>query len=130
MAIRIIAVNDDRDLLKMLSDVLSECGYEVVTHTDVERALIEAHRFKPDVLIVDSLFGKEELGLHALQKLKLNRATATRSVIVCSAASQRMRELEPALRTKGIAIVHKPFLVDELLAVIETVRNGASPPTG
>ncbi len=120
MPTRILAVNDDRDILRMLADVLELSGYEVATHTVFERAVMEATTFKPDLLLLDWMFGREELGLEALQTLKRNPATATAPVIVCSAASRRMQELEGALQAQGVTIVHKPFERDDLLAVITT----------
>ncbi|HEX6799771.1 MAG TPA: hypothetical protein VF116_18825 [Ktedonobacterales bacterium] len=54
-----------------------------------------------------------------LQKMKMTRATATIPVIVCTAATKEVREIQGYLQAKGVSLVPKPFDIDDLLAAIK-----------
>jgi CheY-like chemotaxis protein len=58
-----------------------------------------------------------------LQKLKMDRATAKIPVVVCTAALQLARELEGHLKEKGVALVLKPFDIDDLLRAVEVALD-------
>ncbi|HUS31128.1 MAG TPA: GAF domain-containing protein [Kofleriaceae bacterium] len=50
---RVLLVDDNRDAATLLADMLVTLGYEVVIAHDGPRALEVAHRFTPDVAILD-----------------------------------------------------------------------------
>lgn len=55
-----------------------------------------------------------------VQKLKMCRTTASVPIVVCTAASRAVREIEGYLQAKGIALVPKPFDIDDLLRTVKT----------
>ena len=59
-----------------------------------------------------------------LQKLRMYRPTEHLPVVVCTAAIALVRELEGHLHSKNIAVVLKPFDLDELADVIRTALEG------
>jgi CheY-like chemotaxis protein len=76
------------------------------------------------LLILDYIFNHEDIGWQLLQKLKMNRSTASIPVIICTAAVNKVREMEGYLQSKGIGLVLKPFDIDDLL---EAVRRALQP---
>ena len=50
---RILLVDDDRDLLSSLRDLLEPEGYEVATASDPEGARRIAAEFRPDIALLD-----------------------------------------------------------------------------
>ncbi len=120
MAARIMAINDSQEILDMLGEILTDEGYEVSLHTSPALATVNLGDVKPDVIILDWLFGREDLGMQLLQRLKLRPSTATIPVIVCTAAVRHIQEIESYLQTKEVAVIFKPFTVEELLAAITT----------
>jgi DNA-binding response OmpR family regulator len=115
MAVTIMVINDTVEILELFEEILSDEGYEVITHSFSDRTHLDIEEVAPDLLIMDYLFGGEELGWQTLQKLKMRRETASIPVIVCTAAIKKVREIESHLRVKGVLLLPKPFEIDELL---------------
>jgi len=53
MSIRVLVVDDDQDILLMLSMTLRELGLDVVTAPDAETAHAIFHGYLPDVVLLD-----------------------------------------------------------------------------
>jgi DNA-binding response OmpR family regulator len=83
----------------------------------------EIEHITPDVIVLDYILGGEKSGWQMLQKLKMRRSTATIPVIVCTAATREVREIEGYLQAQGIALVPKPFDIDMLL---DAIKRGLS----
>ena len=58
-------------------------------------------RVKPELVILDLIFGAEKVGWQLLDKMRLNRATAAIPVIVCTAAITEVRENQGYLKAMG-----------------------------
>ncbi len=101
---RILIVNDSQEILDVLRDLLEEEGYDVVVYSYAIRDLDEVKRINPDLIILDFIINEETAGWQMLQKLKLDRETATIPVIVCTAAAGLVRELEGHLKAKGVSV--------------------------
>ena len=114
----ILVVNDTQEILDLFRELLEEEGYEVSLYSYAFDDLAEIKRVRPDLIILDFIVGGEAHGWQLLQKLKMGRATATIPVIVCSAALHLLRELEGHLKEKGVAVVPKPFDIDDLLRAV------------
>lgn len=53
-----------------------------------------------------------------VQQLLMRPTTARIPLIVCTAAVNLMTAVQPLLERQGIAVLHKPFAVDDLLDLI------------
>ena len=120
MATRILVINDTQEILDLFNDLLSGEGYEVVLYSQAIQDMSEIERLKPDLIIVDYIFGGEKNGWQMVQKLRMRRATAKIPLIICTAAVREVREIEGFLRMKGITLVAKPFDIDDLLEAVQT----------
>ena len=126
MATRVLVINDTEEILELFRDLLEDEGYEVFLYSFAPKELLEVKRVEPDVIILDLIFGGEKLGWQLLQKLKMDRTTARIPVIICTAATTAVREIEGYLATQGVQIVPKPFDIDTLLTTLKqalTIRN-------
>ena len=65
------------------------------------------------------MWASEDDGWSLLQMLRMNRATATVPIILCTGAVSHVKETEGHLETMGIEVVFKPFNIDHLLEAIE-----------
>ena len=119
MAKRILVVNDTEEILQIFVDILAPEGYDVVIYSYAINDMDEMQRIKPDLVILDLIFGQEKTGWQMLQKMKMTRATATIPIIVCTAATREVREIQGYLQAKGVSLVPKPFDIDELLAAVK-----------
>lgn len=114
----VLVVNDTPEILELFREILEEEGYRVSLYSYAVRDLDDVKRDKPDLIVLDFIIGGENHGWEMLQKLKMDRATATIPIIVCTAALSLVRELDGQLREKGVAVVLKPFDIDDLVDVV------------
>lgn len=116
---RIMVINDTQEILEMFRDLLEHVGYEVILYSYAINDMDEVLRQKPDLIILDYIFGAERTGWQMLQKLKMRRDTATIPVVICTAAKRQVEEIEGHLVAMGVGIVLKPFNVDDLLDTVK-----------
>ena len=114
----ILVVNDTQEILDLFRDILEEEGYHVSLYSYAVNDLAEIKRIAPDLIILDFIIGGEDSGWQLLQKLKMDRQTMTIPVIVCTAAIRLDQELEGRLRTKNVAVLLKPFDIDDLITQV------------
>jgi CheY-like chemotaxis protein len=115
----IMVVNDTQEILDLFREILEGEGYRVSLYSYAFRDLDEIKQDQPDLIILDFIIGGEAFGWQLLQKMKLDRATATIPIIACTAAVNLARELEGHLKEKGVAVVLKPFDIDDLLREVD-----------
>ncbi|MBA2752941.1 MAG: response regulator [Chloroflexia bacterium] len=127
---RILVVNDTQEILDLFRDILEEEGYEVVLYSYAFHDLAEIKRTMPDLIILDYLIGGEQYGWQMLQKLKMDRQTATIPVIICTAARRELTDMEGHLKAKGVSIVLKPFDIDDLILQVTAAWDHLDPVRG
>jgi len=115
MTARILVVNDTQEILELFRMLLEEEGYDVILSGFPIQQVKEIELIKPDLIILDLVFGEEKTGWQMLQMLKMKRSTAVIPVIVCTAALHLVREQEGYLVSQGVHLVYKPFDIDLLL---------------
>lgn len=126
MASRILVVNDTQEILDAFREILQEEGYEVVLYSYAIMDMREVESARPDLIILDYIFGGEKTGWQMLQKLKMHRSTERIPVIVCTAATNQVREIEGYLQAQGVSLVPKPFDIDTLVAAVRQALTLAS----
>ena len=113
---RIVLINDDTAFLSLMQELLEGIErYRVVTCREWDDAYHFVQQTKPDLAILDIVFGGEERGWKILELLTLNPETRPIPVIVCSAAIRSLQDHEPLLQRYGIGVLPKPFDLDALL---------------
>lgn len=111
----IVVVNDTQEILELFREILEEEGYRVSLYSFTFNDISELVKLEPDLVILDFMIGGESHGWQLLQKMKMDRRTATIPVVVCTAAIRLVQELEGHLRAKGVGVILKPFDIDELV---------------
>jgi DNA-binding response OmpR family regulator len=109
--------------------VLTYEGYEVACQRIPEFAVDDLDRFKPDLVVLDWLFGREARGMELLELMRLHPATSATPVLVCSAATNTVQEVEDSLRARGIGVLYKPFQLADLVDAIRGLLAGSPAPT-
>jgi DNA-binding response OmpR family regulator len=126
----ILVVNDTQEILDLFRDILEEEGHRVSLYSYAINDLAEIKQIAPDLIILDFIIGGEDTGWQLLQKLRMDRRTMTIPVVVCTAAIRLVQELEGHLRTKNVAVVLKPFDIDDLITQVDlSLRNLTEPST-
>ena len=111
----ILVVNDTEEILDLFREVLEQLGHRVTAWSFSPDDLAKVIEIQPDLVILDLLTGPTEFqGWQLLQKLRMSRETEDIPVIVCTAATNWVREQEGWLAANGVKVVLKPFKVDHL----------------
>ncbi len=105
MAARILVVNDTQAILDMFRSILEDEGYEVILSSMPYQNIAEIEQVKPDLIILDIMFGDQKIGWQMVQLLRMNRATASLPLIVCTAAIREVRETEGYLVSQGVNVL-------------------------
>jgi two-component system response regulator CpxR len=129
-AARILIVDDDRELCALLTEYLSQEGFEVSAVHDGTAALArlsDAGTARPDAIILDVMMPGRD-GLETLRELRARRAHHPIPVIMLSARG------EPVDRVIGLELgaddyLAKPFLPRELLARLRARLRTPAPAT-
>lgn len=112
MAQRILAVDNEERVVRLLRIRLEALGYEVASAYDGEAALRRVAEQAPDLVLLDVLMPKMD-GFEVLQRLKADPATAQIPVIMLTARGQ-FEDLAHGYGEGAHWYFHKPFDVGEL----------------
>ncbi len=112
---RILVVDDDTDLLRLLNLRLRNSGYDVAVADSAEKALVEVSVFRPHLVITDlRMPGMDGMALfHAI-----NKKHPTLPVIILTAHGTIPDAIE-ATNSGVFSFLTKPFDSQQLLAQIE-----------
>lgn len=114
---KILIVDDDPDLQRLMSLVLEMAGYEVVTANNGAEALTKVRSERPDLVLLDIMMPEVD-GFETCRRLRKLPEGAHIPVIMLSAADQVTDKVK-GLRVGANDYVTKPADSRELLARIE-----------
>jgi two-component system KDP operon response regulator KdpE len=117
---KILIVDDEPQMLRVLRPALTACGYEVSSAATGREALSAFTLDAPDLIILD--LGLPDIdGKEVLRKLRIT----TRTPVIVLSARDRESEKIMALDIGADDYVEKPFAMGELLARIRTALRHA-----
>jgi CheY-like chemotaxis protein len=113
----IVVVEDNQDINDLLSSILEEEGYQVVSVTDGRQAHEAARAHHPDLITLDlALPGKD--GWAIARELQEDPETENIPILVISAYT---RDLEAPLRRQVARIIAKPFYITQVISEVEAI---------
>src|SRR4029453_15055970 len=123
---RVLVVDDEPQITRVLRTVLSSQGYQVRTAAEGEVALASFAEFRPELVITD-LYMPHMDGIELCRRI---RALSAVPIIVLSVKGEERTKVE-ALDSGADDYVTKPFGIDELLARVRAAlrRSGADAAT-
>ncbi len=113
---RILVVEDDEKSRRLLADVLSWHGYEVIAAASGEQGLREAHALAPDAALLDIQLP----GISGYDVLAALRATGSRVPVIAVTAAVMEHDRRRILDAGFDAFFAKPVNICELT---ETLRR-------
>ncbi len=119
---RILAVDDELQILRALKVVLRSAGYEVVSAATMKEALDVAAVSPLDAAVIDLLLPDGD-GIELSRRL---REWTSMPIILLSAVGEEQEKVR-ALRTGADDYVTKPFGAEELVARLEAALRRTSP---
>ncbi len=120
---RILVADDDESLVKTLTWILKEHGYEVAVCPGGDGLLTKLEEVKPALLLLDIMMPKVD-GLQLLERLKQDEKYKDLPVLMVSSMPPEDATVK-ALGLGAADFIAKPFRVRELLARVEAhIRVG------
>jgi two-component system phosphate regulon response regulator PhoB len=116
---KVLVVEDDRSLAKVLAYNLTQAGYEVRSAYDGQDALTQARLQLPDVVVLDVMIPVID-GLEVCRRLRANEETARTSILMLTARSEESDQLV-GFTVGADDYVTKPFSVKILLQRIKAI---------
>jgi CheY-like chemotaxis protein len=119
----VLCVNDTREILDLLRELLEGEGYRVTT----SMVLLDLDKTKavaPDVIVQDIMFeGNQEPGWKYLLLARLDPELARIPVVLCTGATSMVHDERMAahLDRLGVRVVLKPFNIEDLLTALREV---------
>jgi len=116
---KILAVDDEPNILMSIEFILEMEGYEVFTARDGEEALDVAERARPDLILLDINMPRKD-GYEVCRILRERPYMAGTKVIMLTAKGQTL-EKKKGLEVGADEYVTKPFSAEDLLEKIRTM---------
>jgi len=119
---KVLIVDDDKDVLASLQQVLEETKADIETAMDGDTALEKVDTWKPDVMILDVMLPKRS-GFLVLEKLrqKVKKDEPPRVIMITSNEGKRHRAYAESL---GVDMyLNKPFRMQKLVDVVKELLS-------
>ena len=114
---RLLLVDDEQELLKMVTDILKDAGFEtVLTAMSVKDAVLTAKEETPDLIVLDVMLPDGD-GFSLMQQLR----TFTNVPIIFLTAKDEAADKLSGLELGADDYISKPFIPQELLLHIYAV---------
>jgi DNA-binding response OmpR family regulator len=113
---RVLVVDDERSIVRLVQSILEPRGYKVEAAYDGEEAMEKATAGNFILIILDLMMPRMH-GLEVLQKLKSAEATKSVPVAILTTQTKELTEMgENGLRPDWY--VRKPFDTSDILALV------------
>jgi DNA-binding response OmpR family regulator len=113
---RILAVDDEPHILKLVSFSLRAQGFDVIEASDGLSAVEMAETEQPDLILLDVMMPALD-GYEACRRIKANPATQDIPVVMLSAKSQKT-EQAAGVEAGALDYICKPFTPKDLVAQV------------
>lgn len=121
---RILLVDDEPSIIKMVSKRLEVEGFEVMMAMDGQEALDKAHSEKPDLIILDLMLPKLN-GYEVCSMLKQEAQYRAIPIMLFTAKAQDKDE-KSGMMCGANAYLRKPFQAQQLLEQIRSLISKAA----
>jgi CheY-like chemotaxis protein len=117
-----VCINHSPEVLGLLQELLEGDGYRVTTRSHTDKDLDAIVALAPDLITLDYMWPTVDDDWAFLQLLRLDRRTAPIPLLLCTGAVREVEALGSHLREMGVAVVFKPFDIDQLLQAVRETR--------
>jgi DNA-binding response OmpR family regulator len=114
----ILVVDDEPDIVKLVTKIMEARSHKVMTARDGQEALDLVKRDRPDVVILDLNIPKLD-GFEVCKRLKSDPETKTIPVVMMTAAYVSVEEASKGVGLGADEYVVKPFLREVLVHNVE-----------
>jgi len=116
-------IEDDPDMIDLVSIILQKHGFRVVGFTESREIVPRLESLKPELILLDLMMPHVD-GIEVYREIKGRESTADIPVIIISAMKRAVEEIEREQEIKVEACLVKPFTIGELLNTVNRVMGG------
>jgi two-component system, OmpR family, response regulator len=121
---RLLVVDDEPNIVELLSMSLRFAGFDVATATNGREAVSVAHSFRPDLVLLDVMLPDMD-GFDVIRRL---RGEGAKAPVLFLTARDATEDKITGLTLGGDDYVTKPFSLEEVIARIRAVLRRAQVP--
>lgn len=121
---KVLYVEDEVFLAKIVSETLQGRGYDVILESDGGRALDQFNKEKPDVCVLDIMLPNKD-GFAIADEI---RDRDTHVPIIFLSAKSQTSDVVNGFKTGANDYIRKPFSIEELIVRIENVLKSKTVP--
>ncbi len=121
MTRRILIVDDEPNIVTSLEFIMRKRGFETAVARDGEEALAEVERFRPDLVLLDTMMPRRD-GYEVCQTLRSSGWTDLK--IVMLTAKGRETEVAKGLAVGADSYLTKPFSTRDLVEHVTELLAG------
>ncbi len=122
---RILLVEDDANLVELVSYNLDKEGFDVTTTHDGEEALVLAEEARPDLIVLDWMIANLS-GIEVCRRLRRAPATASLPIVTLTARAEEADRIR-GLETGADDYITRRFSPRELVARVRAVLRRLRP---
>jgi CheY-like chemotaxis protein len=124
---KVLVVDDEDDIRRMLRRVLVERGYQVVEASRGTEALQAVREHSPDLILLDAML-PEIHGFDICRRIKGSQKYGHIPIIMVSAVYRGWRFAEDLRQSYGVhAFLEKPFKISDVIGAVERALEGKPP---
>ncbi len=128
MSQRILVVDDDKQIVRLVKTYLEEAGYNVLTSLDGEDALRVIRHERPDLIVLDIQLPKQD-GWEITRRLRAEELFAHVPILMLTARVEDMDKIL-GLELGADDYLTKPFNPREVVARVRAIlRRSQTPPS-
>jgi two-component system phosphate regulon response regulator PhoB len=116
---RILVVDDEKDIVRVLEFALKQAGFDVVTAGDAAQALTRVRETQPDLVILDLML-PDLSGTEVCRQLKSTARTASLPVIMLTARGDEVDRVV-GFELGADDYITKPFSVREVVLRVKAI---------
>ncbi len=117
MGKKVLIIDDEIHITKIIKYILASEGYEVIQALDGEEGLQSAIKELPDLVLLDVMMPKLD-GFKVLELLKENKGTKDIPVVMVTVKTQQDDTLK-AERLGASDYIYKPFSPKKVLEIVK-----------
>lgn len=117
---RILVVDDEANVVRSLSFVLTKNGYEVSSARDGEEALRKVREFRPQLIFLDIMMPRKN-GFEVCQEIK--KMPDTRDIPIVMLSAKGVADQDPVLNCGAYAYISKPFSPQEIVTRVNQILS-------
>lgn len=112
---KVVLVQDNKDILDIMDQVLEEEGFDVTASLTTE-PIDKIEEIEPDIVIVDDHIKGEKKGSEVIKELKSDPVTEDVSAVLTSTSNKLPQQAEDC---QADDYIEKPFDIEHMVEVVK-----------